>query len=288
MTGSPPPLTAAGRSRKKGNVLLLSLLILSTIVMSATGLGSLIISSLQQTRIIDSSIVAYYAAESAAEEVIYDVRKTTLAPTWMSDLTVMDQPTVLDNGASWTRQVSNAEPVIYASIPQDSLLEVGLYDPDQESVSLATAIRKVALSWTNDPCVPEDNACPKLHASLIKWDPNATAWDESSAESMEFTSGATGGSDVIVLSAPADLYKLRLRAQGGDLKTVEIRAYSDDEMKNAVDLPGRVRIDAWGRFGGTQQHLTVRMPRRTPLSGIYDFAVFSECSLVKGYTISCP
>jgi hypothetical protein len=49
-----------------------------------------------------------------------------------------------------------------------------------------------------------------------------------------------------------------------------------------------VTIDVTGTYSSTKQRLIVSIPRQEPLSGLYDFAVFSECSLVKGSPISCP
>lgn len=267
---------------------MLALLVLSSIAIASSGLATLILSSLQQTRIIDASIVAYYAAESAAEEVVYRVRKTELAPDWAVQMTV-DTPQVMNNGASWTRTVVGSEPIVYAEIPRDAFIELALYDPDQEAFSLAMAIHKVTVDWNYNDCVPEDDTCPKLVATLTQWEPSATSWSEDAAKTIRFATGVDGAPPVeISLANPAYLHKLRLRAEDADLHDVRVQAYADDALTIPVDLPGRVRIDTWGRFGQTQQHLTVRLPRRTPLSGLYDFALFSECSLVKGYPISCP
>ncbi len=280
--------TRSSGASRRGTVLLLALLVLSSIAMASSGLATLIMSSLQQTRTIDSSIIAYYAAESAAEEAIYTVRKTSLQPGWAGALTV-ETPQPLNNGASWTRTVAGKERTVVADIPRDSFIELALYDPDSEAESLADAIKKISVDWTYDPCVLEEDTCPKLIATVVRWEPSTTTWSEDAAQTERFESGVADAPPAyITLDNLIDLHKLRLRAEDADLHEVRIQAYSDDAMNVPVDLPGRVRIDTWGKFGQTQQHLTVRLPRRTPLSGIYDFALFSECSLVKGYPISCP
>lgn len=273
---------------RRGTILLLALLVLSSVVIASSGLSSLILNSLQQARIIDSSIVAYYAAEGAAEEAVYYARKTTLGETWEADLTVVPGSAVrLQNGATWYRIVSGKEQVVNTLIPQDSFYEVALYDPDQEGALLADQISVVRLDWSNDPCAEEDDICPALIITMVKWDPLSDQWSEDALTSWRFASDANGATSTQYLNiAPSYLYKMRLRAEDGDIKDVMVRGY--DEGGQAVDLPGRVRIDAYGNFGTTRQHLAVRLPRRTPLSGLFDFAIFSECSLVKGYPISCP
>ena len=275
------------RHERSGTVLLLALLILSTVVIMSSGLSSLILSSLQQTRAIDSSIVAYYAAESAAEQALHAIRKgPDLGSDWAATLTTAD-PQALGNGATWTRLVASSERTIEATIAQDAFVEVALYDPDNENQSLTDKIARVEVRWTFD----EDcsaSVCPGLTAAVLEWSPGTATWTGRTSETRRFLGVADvrTGIALIELADPDSLHKLRLRAEYGKLKNVEIQAFASDDTP--VPLPGRVRIDAWGRYGDTQQHLTVRLPRRTPLSGLYDFAVFSECSIVKGYPISCP
>ena len=279
--------TKLGRRARRGTVLLLALLVLSTVVITSSGMSSLILSSLQQTRAIDSSIVAYYAAESAAEQALYSIRKDpSLGSSWTTALTATE-PQALGNGATWTRQASSTERTIEATLAQDSSLEIALFDPDNESQGLTDKIARVEVRWTFDEDCSE-SICPGLTATVLEWAPGTPSWGGRTSETQRFlgTADSRTGEALIELVNPDSLHNLRLRAEFGKLKNVEIQAFSSDDAP--VPLPGRVRIDAWGQYGDTQQHLTVRLPRRTPLSGLYDFAVFSECSIVKGYPISCP
>jgi hypothetical protein len=81
-------------------------------------------------------------------------------------------------------------------------------------------------------------------------------------------------------------YRVRLRAEHGTLRDVVVKAF--DRFNQQAKVPGRVVVDGYGEFGGIVQRVTVRVPRRSPLSSLFDFAIFSECSLVKGYPIACP
>lgn len=234
-------------------------------------MGALILNSLQQTRIVDNSLVAYYAAESAIEEGLFRFRRDGDPPG------AVTTPQVLDNGAEWTRQIETAEPVIYMTIPKDSLAEVALYDPDEPIET--TTIKSVKV-WWNDDC----GGCSVLHTTLVGWLPQAISEFESTT--YRYTWNPASPTVTIPLGGLQQLYRLRLRADGGTMEDVEIRAV--DASGADVDLPGRVKIDARGHYVNTQQRLTVTMPRQVPLSSVYDFVVFSECSLVKGGPISCP
>jgi hypothetical protein len=254
----------------------MALIVMSSVVISAVGTSSLILSSLQQTRTLDSAIVAFYAAESAAEEAVFDSRRTGDLP----DAEGSPQP--LTNTASWTRAVTDREDVIYAgTIPRDSFIEVALFDPDQETT--ATDIASVDVTWT-DQCA----GCTVLRTTMIGWRPGGPiAWDPLDPAKVGIaTFNHTGGTASVSTGADNKLYRLRLLARQGDLENVQVRA--KDGSAQPTTLPGRVKIDAVGSYGGVEQRLTVTLPRQTPLSGVYDFVVFSECSLVKAGVASCP
>ncbi|MBI4457546.1 hypothetical protein HY633_01120 [Candidatus Uhrbacteria bacterium] len=267
------PQSASRRSAASpGTVLLLAILVMTAVVTTSVGLSSLIMSSLRQSRAIDSSIMGYYAAESGAEDALYYARRLGTLP---ADVAA---PVALGNGAAWTRDVSGTEQVIFANVPEDSFVHLDLFDPDNETT--APCIARVQVDWD-----PGNGAA--LRTTLMPWSPGSPFnWDQNAV-----TTNYAGGS----ISIPLDqtkLYALRLRALHATLTDVSITAYgpanscsSGEEIK---PLPGRVSIDSIGEFGSSRQRLNVTLPRRTPLSGVYDFVIFSECSLVKGGTISCP
>ena len=256
------------RGGEKGSILLFALMIMSSMIVTAGGLTAIILSSLQQSRAIDDSVVAYYAAEGAVEQAMYQYRKLDYLPP-------VEQGVQLDNTAEYDRNVTTNELVIYAgTVTQDAFTEVALYDPDDPTI--ATDIAKVVVSW-NDSC----EGCSVLEASLVGWQSgDPLIWDPNSA-SFRFMGGSA------VMSVLSDrLYKLRLVAKYADLENLQIRAYSSGNTP--IELPSRFIVDAVGKYSSSQRRLIVSMARQTPLSGIYDFVIFSECSLVKGGPISCP
>jgi len=263
----------AEKTGQKGTVLLLALVVMSSVVLSSMGLGSLIVSSLQQSRIMDSAIIAYYAAETGAEEALYMARRQSVMPT-----SVVTAKT-LGNAATWKRTVTGTEDVLYiGGLADNSFTEVTLFDPDTQASS---GVDHVNITWA-DKC----SGCTILGASIVGWQPG-TVWDPLSAASVDFTATRhPGGSASVTVPAPTKLNRLRLRAIGGDLDDVRIRGY--DGANVLKPLPGRIKIDSRGTFVGVEQKLLISLPRNAPLSGAFDFVVFSECSIVKGGTISCP
>jgi hypothetical protein len=260
-------------ARDRGTVLLMALIVMSSVVISSVGLGSLILSSLQQTRVIDSAIVAYYAAETGAEDALFRSRRSGALPSSVSSATA------LTNNATWKRSVADKESVIYAgTILEDSFTEIALFNPDTQA---SANVAKVEVTWT-DAC----SGCTVLGATLIGWQPGGV-WDPLNAANVAIgINQYVGGNAQLPVPAPDKLYRVRLVARKGAIENVQIRAY--DAGNAAVDLPGRVKVDSRGTFAGVEQKLLVTLPRQTPLSGVYDFVVFSECSIVKSGSISCP
>jgi Tfp pilus assembly protein PilX len=254
---------------ERGTILLFALMIMSSVIVTVSGMTAVILSALQQARAVDNAIVAYYAAESGVEDAVYTLRRDGTMPSTQTTA----QP--LTNTATWTRAVTPSEPVVYAgTLPQDSFVEIAMYDPDQPTN--ATNIASVEVSWS-DSC----SGCTIVEASMVDWDSGAAiVWNPYPAV-YKFTGGSA------TLSAAAGkLYRLRLMARKAEIENVQVRAF--DSSHAALNVPGRVRIESTGSFGQVQQRLTVTMPRQVPLSGLYDFVVFSECSLVKGGAITCP
>ncbi len=246
---------------------------MTTVIISSVGLSSLILSSLQQSRVIDNAVTAYYAAETALEEALYEAGIS-------EDGLPSGGNGTLDNGARWERTVMPSESAVYATVAQDDFLEVALYDPLQPIT--ATDFARVRVWWEDD-C----GGCSVLQASLVGWLPQDILWDQDSAMRMAREEQSTAPL-VISLDDPNRLYRLRLRALYADVRNVEVRVFSDAvSVDEPRDIPGRIRIEARGMFLDAQQRISVTLPQRIPGTGLLDFAIFSECSIVKGGPATC-
>ncbi len=260
-------------ARQRGTVLLMALIIMSGVVISSMGVGSLIVSSLQQSRSLDNGITAYYAAESGVEDGLYAVRHQDTLPASVTTART------LGNNATWTRTVTSSESVVYAgTISQDAVYEIALYDPEASTTSLN--IGSLQVTWS-DSC----SGCSVVQTSLVGWKSGGPVlWDPNATVNLYTWSGS---GVAIAVPDTTKLYRFRMTAKNADMQNVQIRAL--DTGGAPTNVPGRVRIDGLGTFNQNTQKLTATLPRGVPLSGIFDFVVFSECSLVKGGASgSCP
>ena len=122
----------------KGTILLLSLLIMSGVLIVGASLGTISLLSLRQARIIDDSITAFAAAESGAEQTLYQIRR---AATDISSLVTNDQDDSstqfsglpMGNKSKWKRTIATTETTLYTTIPENKSYEVVLWDPESPS-----------------------------------------------------------------------------------------------------------------------------------------------------------
>jgi hypothetical protein len=83
----------------------------------------------------------------------------------------------------------------------------------------------------------------------------------------------------------AKAYRVRLRAKTCDISNLAVSAYSADNAAGSlVPIPSQLDVQSIGTFSTARQALEIKLPRLQPLSGAFDFVIFSQCSLLKSVT----
>ncbi len=279
-------------ARSRGNVLLMALLVMSGVLIVGASLGTISLLSLRQARAIDDSVVAFGAAESGAEQTLYQIRRAgtpsaTLAANPRDDSSPALSGVPMGNGSSWSRSLAANETTVFASIPKEKTYEVVLWDPD--APSSPAGVESLAFSW-NDAC----GGTSGLEVLTAGWDPAASGSFapivafHGDSPALTFLHAATRVIDNDFASGKA--YRVRLRAKTCDITDLAISAYrADNATGGQVPIPSRISIGATGTYHASRQALELRLPRLQPLSGAFDFVIFSQCSLLKGVTgTPCP
>jgi hypothetical protein len=260
---------------RRGNVLLLALFVLSSVLLGATAISAVMVRELRTNQTTDDGHAAFYAAETGIEQSLYNLRRAGQKP---AD---QDASGGLANGASWTRQAKAGEPVLTVrSLKRDDFVEIDLLDPD--NLAMPTGIEAVSFDW-QDGCGGA-SAVELAYAewpagAVLVWPPGGdftgTYWKfrHTTADGLPWLKSDTisGGND----------YRMRLTAVGCDLRNLQVRAYADDAATLPKDVPTRVTIHATGSSGRASETLTAAMDRLPPLSGVFDFVLFSEQPIVK-------
>lgn len=257
---------------EEGNILLLSLLVLSGIMLGGVTLSELAVRSIRSAKQADNAALAYYAAESGIEDGLYHLRKTSPAPAGHNDF-------ILPNGASVVRTTVLGEPSIFTSILRDSFFEFNLFTV--EDLSRSSGVEALRLSW-DDNC----GGASAIELSYAEWMPGASVLWPDTFVKFRYSHALSPLVHSALLSGRA--YRVRVQATGCDVQNAAISAFADDAATIPKDIPSRVTITSKATAAGTEQALLVRSPLGSPLSGIFDYAVFSECTIDKDGAPLCP
>jgi hypothetical protein len=277
---------------ESGNVLLLALLVMAGIMTAGLAIGSIILNEIKQARNIDFASVAYFAAESGVEQALYKFRRedaVITCPAGTCDTngfcTLGDnEPCIgsrgnLSNQSFWTRTVTDKELQIYGKIKKDESLQVDLFDPEGAA---AAGVESIKIAWTPECVSP---AASMIEVAYIAWDP-AVGWISDSEQRFKYSAVASPAINNGFSSVKS--YRVRIKALYCDISNLIVTALANnDAVAPEVQIPARVVLNSIGNFSNLRQAIKMTMPRRSPMSGLYDYVLFSECSLVKGEEAAC-
>lgn len=265
----------------------MALLVMSGVLIVGASLGTISILNLRQARVIDDAVTAFGAAESGAEQTLYQIRRVgtpsstlTANPNDTSSAVYSGVP--MGNGSKWSRTLTADETTIFTSIPKDKSYEVVLWDP--EAPGSPAGVESMTFSWDDD-C----GGTSGLEVLSAGWDPGAVGGfspivafhGDSPALTFLHISPRVIDNDFTAGKA----YRVRLRAKTCDISNMAISAYSADNAGGSqVPIPSQIAVDSTGTYGTARQAMELKLPRLQPLSGAFDFVIFSQCSLLKGVT----
>ncbi|MBU1039448.1 hypothetical protein KKC17_04485 [Patescibacteria group bacterium] len=268
-----------------GMVLLLSLLVLAGVLVTSLTVGSLVLRQLRVSVVSDQSQAAYYAAESGLEQGLYLWR---LEQKKGADLVVSQSSSVVlaGNQATWWRSSVLSESSEIITLKKNDSRQIDLFNPE-DSLDSAVKAQSIKLSWDNNV-----NSCPGAGSEWLEvgwsaWLGAATL--DYDVERRYFSSSQASG--VVINLDPSFVnYRLRLRALYSDVCDLTVQAFRQPNGVGEIyELPGRVIVTSVGRLANTQQSLSVTLPALPPQAAVFDYAIFSQCSIFKGtgFTSDC-
>lgn len=256
--------------------MLIAMLVMASVITVSFATSILVLNEAAQSRQLDKAIIAYYSAESGLEKSMFQLRKKEI-----SALEINGASENLSNNSNYSLIAQGSEDIIYASISEDGSYQLDLYDSASFS-ALENPIKAVRLSW--------EGAGSWIEARWTPWTTSGVLGDTETAYLSQVSSPAI----VQLYDSNAYLYRLRLIARKADTSNLQITAYSDvDPVANCeplsscqVSIPGRYSIKAVGEYPtnsaqGSKQAIQASMPAKSPLSGLYDYVIFSEEDIKK-------
>lgn len=263
-----------------GNIVALALILTSAILITAIGVGIVVMQGVKQSRTMDKAVAAYYMANSGIELQLFGIRKDgrTLA-------TMASASNTYPGGTGW-QSTTGLEPTGVKNIPylpEEELAFVDLFNPD--NISETSNTQEVRIIWSDgDDCGGDT---PQLEAAYAEWDPSGGSITWPTAENYTIWPFESSPMNITPLDVNKS-YRLRLRPFNCSVKDVQISMY--DAGGSQLDYPGDIVLGSEGTYEGTTQKLSVSMPRQDVLSGIFSYIVFSQEELCKkvGLAGACP
>ena len=266
---------------RKASTLLLALLVLSTMLIITISVAEVAHTELLISRTTDNATTAVYAAESSVEEGVYRIRKVDGATVASLDGT----QATLGNSATWNRVATSNEPggLYIPFLQKDRSYGFDLYDPES-----GTSADKNSLVIR-----PYCQGGEWLELGFTTWTPG-TAFNQNFTKfryPCPTVSVPGDGTIVNNFISGGNSYRMYVRSLTADMPGARVLACTNPDATGICDMPGRVSITATGTYHGTKRALTVSMPRIAPVAGLFSYAIFSQCSLIKDvstYPVPAP
>jgi len=289
-------------SESRGNILLLTLLVVSVLVVVGLFISSLVTLSLKQSKTIEDSLSAWYLAEMATENGLYQARKEgnfdnlyfvnnleripwegngdgggssppsppggPPGPGGFEDFC----PLLPDiEGGDIARQAVEEEELII-DIATDDYYQVDLYNPGSDPEEKIKSLRLEAET---------DNGW--LVVGWTRWQTTGYV-GQAYREELIGPTELTEGNRIINLQETdfgTYYYRVKLKALKGDINSLRITVYNDLSGTEQVNIPARLILNSYGFYGRSSKKIVVTMPRREPLYDLFDYVLFSEETIEK-------
>lgn len=263
---------------RTGTILPFALIMTLTMLLAGIGIGTVVLEGVQRAKSTDESVGAYYLADSGVERQIYEIRKKNTKLADLSALTATTPPTY-PGARSW-KSTGGLEAVTRKSIltvATTSFSVLDLFDPD--SLTAKPGIGAVTVTWSDGACAPARPS--SLEASYAYWDLSGSTpkWP-SDNQYVVLPKNLTHTLTIGSLDANR-AYRLRLKFFDCPARGITVSTYAADGV-TAKPFPGDITLSAEGTYGRTTQKISVSMPKQDILSGLFEYVIFSECTLYKG------
>ncbi len=258
------------RKQKEGIILVLTLILTSILLTVSISFGVLIISDIRQAKLIDDSIVAYYAADSGLERALFLLRRQE------KTLAEIDKEYELDKSKSnWDIGASKEFETTFFRQRINNGESIKLFFLARNEENKANSI---FLNWDKDPLSAIRMQISFTRLSLDGGDVFQTDQSEvlvttSSKNCFEFQSD---NSD----------YAVEIKALGSVGEYVDklkIVGYLDGECEGekASSSISNITLISEGKHNKSSQKIIAHIPPKNPFSGMLSFVLFSEQDITK-------
>ncbi|MFH0814665.1 MAG: hypothetical protein V1902_01035 [Candidatus Falkowbacteria bacterium] len=245
-------------SDQQGNVLVYTVLAVAAILSTILIVSNLMIGEIRQAGNFDNMIKATYAAESGAEWGIFNLRKNNIMIESDCDMPDVDCYAGVDETGVKKLQ---------SDLPQNQTLQIDLYNPIK--LNKASGVESMKIGWLGAGWV---------EVTLVEWQAGSqVVWNDNAMQKFLFNAPA-----VLNVFNKSKNYIVRLKSLNAPLAALSVEIFSGDNAAGAaLPFPQFVRVTAEGTANGASQIINVDLPKKSPLMGLFDYALFSEEDIIK-------
>jgi len=260
-----------------GITLLLTLLILAVILAAVAGSATIIIREIKQSRVIESSLIAYYYAESGAENALYRIRGLKVDPE-IDDANNLPTNCTLEGECSLSvsKQSLAQKEILY----KNQTWQIDLLNPAGNAAGAGAESIKLV-------CNPESGSL-FIKLNILEINTGGSLWQVPEGNKREYMYSCSTSPTTIINNSltNTNAYIIVVQALYDNALNLEFSAYDVDNAPSPppdhkIEIASLLEIDLKGRFLNTVQKLKVIMPQRSPLSSLYDWVLFSEEQIIK-------
>jgi len=246
------------RNDNQGHVLVYTVLAVSAILSTILIVSNLMIGEIRQFRNYNEMVRAYYGADTGIEKALFYLRKEDILLNEDCNLPDVDCEVAVDE---------QGVDEIIMDLPENQSFQIDLYDP--MDFNNTVDLESMDLFWQGAGWV---------ELSLVEWDAGAQViWDDDAVQKFLYNENA-----ICNVFQQGKNYLARLKALTGSVENLNVRIYTGENATgNEVAFPQFVVVNASGKYGSVKQKIQVDLPRKAPLYGLFDYALFSEEDIIK-------
>lgn len=271
--------------KRDGNILPFALMITLSLLTAGIGIGIMVLDGVRSARRETNASNAMYLAESGIERQLFELRKRNQDATYIQSLGKTSYP----DGSFWisTGAIEQIQLKQFPSISTSTIAVVDLFDPD--ALLTPPNIIEVDVTWKTAPGCVEAN--PSLEGSYAFWQlvggvPQIPTDQPYVVLPKQAPDNTGNGTLQIVGLDPNSAYRIQLRPYNCPVSNVQVTALTNTGSK---DFPGDVTLSAEGTYASTTVKLAATVPKQNVLSGLFNYVLFTDCTLVKGSGVqTCP
>ena len=265
------------RKTKPGNVMLLALLLLAGGLVGGIAVSVLVISEIKQAASLDSSLIAYYDAESGLEQGLYDIRRTNECDTGCVDTVYVE----CKAEAKCDLKINPAQQINVPSIEQDQLFQVDM--------STADGIESLTVDWERrsvdvDPLLSITFINNSGTFGLETVRPNngnpipcVSAPDELVCDPLQYNDPLSSPPDVVFITDETE--QVRFKAIDSDIIELKVKPTCvpglDCVFSYYLDVASKAQS------GRVQYEVKTIIPKQLPTYGYPDYVIFSQQEIKK-------